>query len=54
MQANKLDGWPSSSFLIFLICFQCSDKIFEEGDVSRDAFYEPEGSLDLISVTILR
>ena len=49
MEANKLDGWPSNSFLTLLICLQCSDNDFGGGDVSRDVLYEPGGKVDLIS-----
>ena len=34
MQANRLDGCPSTSFLTQLICLQCSDNDFRESDVS--------------------
>ena len=50
MEASKLDGWPSSSFLTFLICLQGSDNDFGGGDVSRDVLYAPEDKVDLISV----
>ena len=46
MQANKLDGCPSNSFLILLICLQCSDNNFGGGDVSGDVLYEPGGNVD--------
>ena len=50
MESNKLDSFPSSSFLTFLICLQCSDNDIGEGDLSRDVLYEPGGKVDLISV----
>ena len=54
MQANKLDGWPSNSFLTLLICLQCRDNDFGGGDVSRDVFYEPGDKVDLIRVVFSR
>ena len=54
MKANKLDGYPSNSFLIFLICLQWSDNNFGGGDASRDVLYEPEGKVDLISVVFFK
>ena len=45
MRANKLDGCPSNSFLTFLICLQCSEKIL--GRRSRDILYDPGGKTDL-------
>ena len=39
MQANKLDRYPSNSFLTLLICLQCSDNHF--GDVSREVLHDP-------------
>ena len=50
MQANKLDGSPSNSFLTLLICLQCSDNDFGGGDILWDVLYEPGGKVDLISV----
>ena len=52
MEANKLDGRPSNSFLILLICLQCSDNDLGRG--SRDVLYEPGGKFNLISVVFLR
>ena len=54
MEVNKLDGWPSNSFLTLLICLKCSDKDFGGGDVSRDVLYEPGGKVDLISAGFSR
>ena len=54
MEANKLDGCPSNSFLTLLICLQCSDNDFGGGDVSRDVLYDPGGKVDLISVVFSR
>ena len=54
MEAKKLDGCPSNSFLTFLICLQCSDNDLGGGDVSRHVLYEPGNSLDLISVVFSR
>ena len=54
MQANKLDGCPSNSFLILLICLQCSDNNFGGGDVSGDVLYEPGGNVDQINVVFSR
>ena len=42
MQANRVGGCPSHSFLNLLICLQCSANDFEGGDVSRDVLYESE------------
>ena len=53
IQANKLDDWPSNSFLTLLIYLQCSDQIFG-GDVSRDVLYEPGGNVYLMSVVFSR
>ena len=50
MQANRLDGCSSTSFLTILICLQYSDNDFEGGDVSRDVLYEPGGKFDLLHV----
>ena len=50
MEANKLDGSPSNSFLTLLICLQCSDNNSGGGDISRDVLYDPEGKVDLISL----
>ena len=50
MQANKLDGCPSNSFLTFLVCLPYSDNGFGGGDVSRDVLYELGGKVDLISI----
>ena len=54
MQANKLDGYQSNSFLTFFDLFKCSDNDFRGGDVSRDVLYEPGGKVDLISVVFSR
>ena len=54
MQVNKLDGWLSSSFLILLICLQCSDNDNGRVDVSRDVMYEPGGKGNLIRVVFSR
>ena len=54
MQANKLDGCPSNSFLILLICLQCSDNNFGGGDVLGDVLYEPGGNVDQINVVFSR
>ena len=54
MEANKLDGYPSSSFFTLLICLKCSDNDAGGGDVSRDVLHEPGNSLDLISVAFSR
>ena len=43
MQANKLDGCPSNSILILLICLQCNDNDFGGGGVSSDVLYDPGG-----------
>ena len=44
MRAKKLDGCPSNSFLILLICLQYSDNDFEGGNVSSNGcMYEPGG-----------
>ena len=51
MQANKLDGWPSKSFLTLLICLQCSDKIFGR---SRDVLYHPGRKAELSRAIFLR
>ena len=54
MEANKRDGCPSNSFLILLVCLQCSDNDLGGVDVSRDVLYKPGNSLDLISVVFSR
>ena len=54
MEANKLDGCPSSSFLTLLICLQCSENDLGWGDVPRDVLHEPEGKVDLISIVFSR
>ena len=54
MQANKLDGCPSNSFLTLLICVQCGDKDIGGGDVWRDVLHEPGNSLDLIGIVFSR
>ena len=50
MQANRLAGWPSTSFLTLLITLQCSDNDFGGGDASRDFLYEPRARVYLLSV----
>ena len=45
LEVNKLDGCSSNSFLTFLICLQCSDKIL--GRRSRDVLYDPGHKTDL-------
>ena len=52
MQANRLDGCPSTSFLTPLTCLQCSDNDFGRGDVSGDVLYEPGGRVDLLRVAL--
>ena len=54
MQVNKLDGYPSNSFLTLLICLQFSDNDIRGGDVSRDVLDEPGGKVDLISIIFSR
>ena len=54
MQANRFDGCQSTLFLTLLICLQCSDNDFWEGDVSRDVLYESGGKVDMISVVFSR
>ena len=54
MSANKLDGYPSNSFLTLLICLQFSDNDIRGGDVSRDVLDEPGGKVDLISIIFSR
>ena len=54
MRANRLDGFPSNSFLTLLNCLQCNDNDIGGGDVSRDVFYEPGGKVNLISVVFSR
>ena len=54
MLASKLDGCPSNSFLILLICLQCSDNDFGRSDVSIDVLYELGGKVDLINVVFSR
>ena len=54
MEANKLDGCPSSLFLTLLICLQCIDNDSGGDDVSRDVLYEPGGKVDLISAVFSR
>ena len=54
MRANKLHGRPPNSFLILLICLQCSDNDIGGGDVSRDVLYEPGKSLGMISIVFAR
>ena len=54
MQANKLDVWPSNSFLTLLICLQCSDNDFGGGNISRDVLHEPLVKVHLISVVFSR
>ena len=50
MQADRLDGCPSTSFLTLLICLQYRGNDFGGGDVSRDVFHEPRGRVDLLRV----
>ena len=54
MQANKLDGCPSTSFLTLLICLQYSDDDIGGCDVSNDVSHEPGGRVDLLSVAFSR
>ena len=54
MPVNKLDGYPSNSFLTLLICLQFSDNDIRGGDVSRDVLDEPGGKVDLISIIFSR
>ena len=42
MQASRLDGCPSTSFLTLLICLQCNDNSFGRGGALRDVLYEPQ------------
>ena len=39
MQADRVDGCPSTLFLNLLICLQCFDNSFWTNDVSRNVFY---------------
>ena len=48
MYTNRLDGYASTSFITLLICTQCSDNNFGEGDVSRYILYVPGGRGDKI------
>ena len=41
MQAKRLDGCPSASFLTILICLQYSDNNFWESDISNNVLYVP-------------
>ena len=51
MQAKRPYGCSSTLFLTLLICLQCSDDDFGEGDVWRSVLYEPGGWLvNLLSV----
>ena len=50
MQANKLDGCPSNSFLPLLICLQCSDNDFGGGHVLSGILFEPGRKVDLIHI----
>ena len=54
MQANRLDGCHSTSFLTLLVRLQCSDDNVGGGDVSRDALYVLGGRVDLIDVDFQR
>ena len=54
MHANSLDGFSSNSFVTPLICLQCSDNNFWEGDVSREVLYALGGRVDLLSVVFSR
>ena len=54
MRAYKLDSCPSNSFLTLLIYLQCSDNNIGGGDVSREVFYDPGNSLDMISIVFSR
>ena len=54
MQANKLDGCLSNSFLTLLICLQCSDNDIGGGDASRDVLHQPGVKVDLISIVFSR
>ena len=55
MQAKRPYGCSSTSFLTLLICLQCSDDDFVEGDVWRSVLYEPGGWLvNLLSVDFSR
>ena len=50
MQANRVDDFPSTSFLTLLICLQCSYNDFGGRDVSSDVSYAPEGKVDLVRI----
>ena len=54
MRANKLDSYPSNSFLALLICLHCSGNDIGGGHVSRYLLYEPGGKVDLISIVFSR
>ena len=54
MQAIRLDGWSSNSFLTLLICSQCSDNDFGGGVVTRDVLYEPEKTSEYFMLIFFR
>ena len=52
MQANRLDGYTSTWFLMFLICLQCSHNNFRRSDVLRDVSYEPEKTREFFMIVV--
>ena len=54
MQANRLDGCPSSFSITLLICLRCSDNDFGVNDLSREVLYYPGGRIDLLHVVFSR
>ena len=54
MQADKLNGCQSNSFLTLLICLQCCDNDFGGGVVTRDVFYEPKETSESFMLIFFR
>ena len=54
MQASRLDGCQSNSFLTLLIYLQCSNNDFGGGDISRGVLYGPGVRVDFLSADFSR
>ena len=54
MQTNRLHGCPFTSFLILMICLQCSDNDFGGGNILNNILHDPGFRVGLLSVNFLR
>ena len=54
LQDNRLDGFPSTSFLTVLICLECCDTNFVGDYVSRDVLFVPGVKVELVPAVFSR